>query len=208
MKHKLEKIKIFKQTLKKDSVARGSPIYVLDSDFAKIVAVHSQILLERYKQLNPQKHWTEQQEMTMEIGMAGQKAFEMLLQFTGTSYIINDPIVPYTEQKPYDCFIPKVGTVEVKTVPSGENIKNVIIKQREWHGSNFLIVWQATANSIALIGWLQKDEVESYPITAKGDCPQTRYAAARVIPLINLRSSKSFLEMLPKNQDGCSNTEL
>ena len=208
MKFKLEKIKIFKQTLKKDSVAKGKPIYVLDRDFAKIVNAHSEILLERYKQLNPQKHWTEAQELNMEMGMAGQKAFEMLLQYTGTPYIINDPIVPYTEQKPYDCFIPKVGTVEVKTVPSGENIKNVIIKEREWHGSTFLVVWQATADSLALIGWLRKNEVENYPVVARGESPQTPYAAARVISLSHLKDPKTFLEMLPINQDGVSNVEL
>jgi hypothetical protein len=208
MKFKLRKLKIFKQTLKKDSVASGSLVYVLDKDFAKIVITHSEILLERYKQLNPQKHWTETQELNMEMGMAGQKAFEMLLQYIGTPYIINDPIVPYTEQKPYDCFIPQVGTVEVKTIPAGDRIKNVIIKEREWHGNDFLIVWQATPNSLALIGWLKKNEVENYPVIRRGDCPQTRYAAARVIPLTALRSPKTFLQMLPTNQDTCSNVEL
>lgn len=70
-----------------------------------------------------------------------------------------------------------------------------IIKAKEWHKNNFLIVWKMN-EKLSMIGWLSKEEVESYPITPKGENKFTKYASARVIDLSDLNTSETFLTKL------------
>jgi hypothetical protein len=207
MRLKIREIKLFKQILSVESIKRGRPLYITDPDFLKVAKIHAEILNARYNEM-PHKQWKEQRDKNALIGMEGQIAASLLLQRLGVPHIMNDIIVPYKEQKPYDCFIPTFGTVEIKTEPSGERIRNCIVKAREWHRNNFLMTWQASDEALAFLGWLTGQEVEKVGITGEGESPQTWAAAAYVIPLKSLRSPKTFLEMLPINQDGCSNVEL
>jgi hypothetical protein len=207
MKFKLRKLKIFKQTISAESIKKGRPLYITDPDFLKVAKIHAEILNARYTEMQ-EKQWKEHRDKNALIGMEGQIATSLLFQHLGVPHIINDILVPYKEQKPYDCFIPTVGTVEIKTEPSGKRIRNCIVKAREWHRNDFLMTWQASNEALAFLGWLTGQEVEKVGITGEGESPQTWAAAAYVIPLANLRSPKTFLEMLPLNKDGVSKIEL
>jgi hypothetical protein len=128
------------------------------------------------------------------MGLIGQKAFEIILQKELIPYIPNDPLTSRVYYKNYDFYIPNIGTVEIKTIPSYG--WNAIIKQSEWHGNDFMVAWQMGKEELNMIGWLTKKEVESYPITPKGAAPQTRIASAHVIPMKKLHDPKTFIEKM------------
>jgi len=194
MSEKLEPIKLIQALMVPESVEKGSPAYLADQEFQKWVTENSIVVLQRYKQSHSTLHWTKNEEKNALIGFSGQLAFERLLQYLKMPYDTDEP----TERtrKPFD-FKLSIGTVEVKSYD--HYCRYAIIKESEWKGNDFVVVWQYTDdtyNRIILKGWSTKEELESYPIIPKGECPQTSLASARVIPMERLHDPKMFVEKL------------
>jgi len=194
MSRKLEPIDFIRAIMVPESVEKGTPAYLADQEFQRWVIENSSVVLQRYKQSQSKLHWTKNQEKNALIGFSGQLAFERLLQYLKIPYDTDEP----TERirKPFD-FKLSIGTVEVKSYD--HYCQYTIIKQSEWKGNDFVVVWQYTDNTyerIILKGWLRKAELESYPIIPKGQCPQTSLASARVIPMEKLHDPKTFVEKL------------
>ena len=194
MPEKLEPMDFIRALMEPLSVEKGTPTYTADQGFQQWVIENANVVVERYRQSQSNLHWTKNDLKNALIGFSGQLAFERLLQYLNTPYDTDEPIARI--RKPFD-FKLSIGTVEVKSYD--HYCQYTIIKDGEWKGNDFLIVWQYadnTHNRIILKGWLTKQEVESYPIIPKGECPQTPLASARVIPMKKLHEPKKFIEKM------------
>jgi hypothetical protein len=192
---KLEPIRIIHAIIEPESVEKGTPEYIADQEFQQWVTKNAIIVLQRYKEMHERTQWTKNREKNTLIGFSGQLAFEKLLQYLKIPYDTDEPIERI--RKPFD-FKLSIGTIEVKSYD--HYCEKAIIKESEWKGNDFLIVWKFTDdtyNRIILKGWLTKKEVEFHPITVKGESKYTSYADARVIDMSELHEPKSFLEKLP-----------
>ena len=192
MMPELEPIDVIRAIMEPLSVEKGTPAYIADQEFQQWVIENAKIIVARYEQ--SKSHWKKNELKNALIGFSGQLAFERLLQYLKIAYDTDDPIA--RTRKPFD-FKLSIGTVEVKAYD--HYCRYAIIKESEWKGNDFLIVWQytdSTYDRIILKGWLTKQEVEEYPIIPKGECPQTPLASARVIPMENLHYPKTFVEKL------------
>lgn len=199
MPEKLEPIDVIRAIMEPESVEKGTPAYLADQEFQQWVIENSTVVLQRYRESRSNLHWAKNEEKNTLIGFSGQLAFERLLQYLKTPYDTDEPIARL--RKPFD-FNLSIGTVEVKAYD--HYCRYAIIKESEWKGNDFLIVWQYTDNTynrIILKGWLARAEVESYSIIPKGECPQTSLASARVIPMENLHDPKTFVERLKTEND-------
>jgi len=200
---KLERLSLIRALLVPESVEEGTPLYEVEREFQKWVIEKASILLSRYKQRNLKIHWIKKQERNILIGMCGQLAFQRLLEYLKIPHDADDPSEPV---KPYD-FKLSIGTVEIKTYDY--YCRKAIIKETEWKGSDFLVVWQIadeTEDYISLKGWLSKQEVEIYPIVEKGKSKYTPYESARVIDLLKLNNPKTFLTKLTEAKAKMFNT--
>lgn len=193
MKEKLQPLTLIRALIDLASIEKGTPIYDVEKEFQNWVIEKASILLSRYKQRHPKLHWTNKQERNMLIGMCGQLAFQRLLEYLRISHDADNPSEPV---KPYD-FKLSIGTIEIKTYDY--YCRKAIIKETEWKGSDFLVVWQITdktGDHISLKGWLPKKEVEKYPVIPKGASQYTPYRSARVIDLSDLNKPQKFLTKL------------
>jgi len=186
MSEKLNRIEAIHAVLDPDSVKEGTPAYDVDKEFQQWVYEKSSILLERYKQRHPQTHWKPNELKNMRIGMAGQLAFQHLLEFLKIPHDADDPSEP---AKPYDF---KIGETTIECKAYDYYCDSAVVKK--WKGNDYLVVWQFTdkeAMRIIFKGWLSKKEVESYGTTPKGKSKYTRYGEAIVIPMKDLHPPKT-----------------
>jgi hypothetical protein len=192
MSEKLEPLELYRYSV---SYQKGTeiPICTINEKLKALIELHASWFIEHYEETY-EPHWKENEKTNAFMGLIGQKAFEIILQKEAIPYIPNDPLTSRVYYKNYDFNIPKIGTVEIKTIPSYG--WNVIIKESEWHGNDFMVAWQMGKEELSMVGWLTKSEVESYPITPKGKVPQTRIASARVIPMKDLHAPKTFVDKL------------
>jgi len=196
MTEKLEPLKLIQAIISKESIEEGSPIYNIEKEFQKYVILHADFFIERYKR-GLGRHWTENEPITTRIGISGQKAFELLLQFLEVPYVPNDPIIDQRFQKDYDFFIPKLGKIEVKCYD--HYCRKVLIKPSEWHGNDFLVVWKfrnKKPDTLQMVGWLTNAEVEATPTRKKGQTRFNPYADAKIIDMQELRPPDIFITKL------------
>jgi hypothetical protein len=201
---KLEPLEIIQCLISKESIEEGTPIYNIQKEFMQWVILHADFFLQRYKQ-GIGRHWTENELKTTRIGLAGQKAFELMLQLIEVAYVPNDPVIDQRLQKDYDFFIPPLGKIEVKTYDY--YCRKVLVKPSEWHGNDFLVVWKfrdKEHDSLQMVGWLTKEEVEAIPTTPKGKSKYTMYHEAKVIDMEDLRHPKNFITKLQKTKQQLS----
>lgn len=197
----LDPIEVIRCLISKESVEEGTLIYHIEKEFMKWVILHSQFFLERYKQ-GLGRHWTKNETKTTRIGLAGQKAFELLLQLMEIPYVPNDPVIDQRLEKDYDFLIPTLGKIEVKTYD--HYCRKVLIKPSEWHGNDFLVVWKfrdENGKSLQMIGWLTKEEVEAVPVTSRGATKFNPYNDAMIIDMSELRHPKEFITKLQKTKN-------
>ena len=176
----LEPITVIQMHLVEVSLEEGKPRYSIEPEFKSWCNLHTNFFLNRYHQ-GEGEHWTKNETITTNIGLAGQKAFEMLLQKLECAYVPNDPIIDQRLEKDYDFLIPQLGKIEVKSLD--HYCRKVLIKESEWHSNDFLVVWQFPTDKrkeLRMIGWLTQEEVEAYPIILSslrlsvGNCQTTR----------------------------------
>lgn len=192
----LDPIELIRCFVSEESIHEGSPLYEIEQEFQQWVILHAQFFLERYK-AGLGKHWTENELETTRLGLCGQKAFELMLQKMQVAYVPNDPIIDQRLTKDYDFWIPKIGTIEIKTYLY--YCRKVLVKPSEWHGNDYLIVWQFRDKNqlnLKMIGWLSQAEVEAHPTTKKGKTCFNPYSDAIIIDMTDLRSPEIFITKL------------
>lgn len=194
MSEKLQPLTLIRALLNPESIKEGTPEYIADQEFQKSIAETASVLLSRYTQKR-NIHWNKNEKKNALMGMAGQTAFQKVLEYLKIPYEMDNPIA--TTRKPYDFKI-SLGTIEVKTV--NHYSRKVIIKISEWHGNDYLIVWQVTENGIRLIGWLTQQEVEAYPIRKKRTTKYNPYSTSYIIDLSDLSNSKTFITKLKETK--------
>jgi hypothetical protein len=197
MPEKLEEFKRLPYLMVEESLEKGHPLYDIEEELQKWVILHAEFFLDRYRR-GIGKHWTENELVTTRLGLCGQKIFELMLQLMEVPYVPNDPVIDQRLTKSYDFKIPKLGTIEIKTY--AHYCKKVLIKPSEWHGNDYLVVWQMNKKQdrLRMIGWLPKEEVEAVPTTKKGESRFNPYADAMIIDMTNLRPPKTFITKLQK----------
>ena len=196
MPEELEPLDIIKCLISKESFEKGTPICEIEQEFMQWVILHAEFFLQRYKD-GIGRHWTENELKTTRIGLSGQKAFELMLQLMEIPYVPNDPVIDQRLEKDYDFLISTLGKIEVKTYDY--YCRKVLVKPSEWHGNDFLVVWKfrnKNHDSLQMVGWLTKQEVEATPTIAKGKSRYTPYHEAKVIDMAELRHPKSFITKL------------
>ena len=192
---KLQPLTTLKGYMVEESITEGQPHYIIETEFEKWCKLHASFFLQRYK-AGKGRHWTKNEIRTTNIGMAGHRAFQKLLDKMEVAYIPNDPMLDERQEKDYDFLIPQLGKIEVKTVD--HYCKKVLIKTIEWHGNDFLIVWQIdkTEQHVKMKGWLTKQQVQVYPNTLKGETKYNPYSTAKIIDLSDLNNSETFITKL------------
>jgi hypothetical protein len=194
MPEKLEEFTLIKALLVPESLEKGTPEYEADREFQEWVIKTAAVVLQRYRKKHENEQWTKNRIKNANIGFSGQLAFERLLQYMKIPYETDVPTE--RERRPFD-FKLSIGTIEIKSYDY--YCAKTIIKESEWKGNDFLVVWQYTDNTyqrIRLRGWLTKTEVEEYPILLKGEVKELPFASGRVIPMKNLQRAETFYQKL------------
>jgi len=174
-----------------------SRTYEVEPELLATAKLYSEFFLDRYSK-GRGKHWNKKEERNTYVGLIGQKAFDIICTQLNIPKDSNDPVVDWSAQKPYDFKIPQLGTVEVKCFD--HYCKKVLIKVSEWHGNDFLVVFRLAdekPTKLFLEGWLTRNQVESLPISRKGE-KYTPYADAYITDFQKLNPSSKFLKLLLK----------
>jgi hypothetical protein len=149
--------------------------YKVEPEVIKWARLHAQFFIDRYKEAAEDLHWPEEDERKNYIGMMGHKCFDLTLTQFEIPKVPNDPVVKWLWKRPYDFWIPKVGTVEVKTVDYQPNMKRLIIKESEWHKCDWVVgvkLLDKLPTKVKIVGVAHKDEVEKdFTFTERGEFP-------------------------------------
>jgi len=170
-------------------------IYEVEPEIFAWAKLHADFYLARYAANGRSKHWSEGERRNAYVGLLGQKIFDVICEQLGTPKDHNDAVIDWRRQKPYDFSVPDLGTIEVKTFYN--YCRKVLVKTSEWHGNDFLVVFRLTENpaTVRLEGWLTKQQVESLPVSDKGE-HFTPYAAAYIADFDKLNPANQFVLML------------
>jgi hypothetical protein len=192
---KLEPIKPIRGYITEESLQDGNPEYIIEMEFKEWVKLHRDFFLQRYNE-GKGKHWKTSEMKNVAIGIAGQKAFDMLLSTMKIPRDSNDPLLDQRLQKDYDFLIPAIGKIEVKTID--HYCRKILVKISEWHGNDYLVAWQFNEEQtkIKMIGWLTRKQVEAYPITPKGETKFNPYSDSYIIDTSKLNDSETFIMKL------------
>jgi len=149
--------------------------YYVEPEVLKWAKLHAQFFLERYKETPKEIHWIEGGERNNYIGMMGHKCFDLTLTQYEIPKVPNDPAVKWLWKRPYDFWIPKVGTIEVKTIDYQPNLKRLIIKKSEWHKCDWVVavkLLDKLPTKVKIVGVATKEEVENqFTFAKKGEFP-------------------------------------
>jgi len=159
-----------------------------------LAKLHADFYLDRYAS-GRSKHWSTGEKRNVHVGLLGEKVFDVICQQLAVPKDHNDPVIDWRGEKPYDFYIPDFGTVEVKTFEP--HCRKVLVKVREWHANDFLVVFHLTANptTIRMEGWLTGKQVEALTVSRKGE-QITPYASAYMCDFDSLNPANHFLQML------------
>lgn len=199
----LKPIELIHCMISKESIEKGTPIYTIEREFMAWVCLHADFFLQRYRE-GIGEHWTENEIANVRLGLCGQKAFELMLQLMEIPYVPNDPIIDQRLTKNYDFLIPKLGKIEVKCYK--HYCKKVLIKPNEWHSNDYLVVWKFRSNqqdSLQMVGWQTKNEVELTPTTKKGATIYNPHSDAIIIDMSELRHPEEFITKLRQAKAQC-----
>jgi len=172
-------------------------VYDVEPEVIDWANLHSHFYLIRYRE-GKGKHWSEDEERKAFIGLMGQKIFDIMLQQLAVPKDHNDPVLDWRLEKDYDFKIPELGTVEVKCFDYW--CKKVLIKLDEWHGNDYCVIFQfgdEHPSEVYMMGWLIKEQVESLPISRKGE-HYTPIASAYITNFDRLNPSNKFIKMLER----------
>jgi len=179
---------------------RNAKTYEVEPEILAWAKLHAYFYLDRYKK-DKTPHWKEKEKRKTYIGLVGQKIFDCICLQLDIPKDHNDPILDWRKQKPYDFKIPKLGTVEVKCFDY--YCEKVLVKLAEHHGNDYLVVFRFAdepPTKVILKGWLTRDQVESLPISRKGE-KYTPHEDAYICDFEDLNRASEFLRLLVKAHD-------
>jgi hypothetical protein len=149
--------------------------YKVEPEVIKWARLHAQFFIDRYKEVPEDIHWPEEDERKNYIGMIGHKCFDLTLTQFEIAKVPNDPVAKWLWKRPYDFWIPKVGTIEVKTVDYQPNMKRLIIKKSEWHKCDWVVavkLLDELPRKVKIVGVATKKEVQNdFAFTKEGEFP-------------------------------------
>jgi hypothetical protein len=192
----LEPIRNLQYLLRNSEFYKNELPYDVELEVVAWSKIHAEIFLRRYAK-GKAKHWSENQKRTVYVGMIGQKIFHVICQQIGVPTDVNDATIDWRTKKPYDFFIPMLGTIEVKCYD--HYTSKVLIKVSEWHDNDFLVVFKfrdKQPSRVDMMGWLTKNQVEALPIAKKGETKFSKYADCYHIEFDKLNKAKKFLKMM------------
>ena len=177
-----------------ESLEKGTPRYIIEIEFEKWCELHAGFFIQRYKE-GKGEHWTEKEKRNTYVGLAAQRAFDMLLSKMVILRDSNDPMLDMRQEKDYDVLTP-IGKIEVKGVDHYCEV--VLVKISEWHHSEFLVVWKLNKaeTELEMLGWQSRIQVEAYPQTPKGATKYNPLSDSYVIPLSDLNQPPAFIQKL------------
>lgn len=197
------KIENIMKKWKKSTLHEEEAVYEVETEVIKVARLHADFYIQRYKS-ETSEHWEKDEERKDYMGLLGEKIFDILLQELCIPSDRNDPVIDWRSIKDYDFYISEIGKIEVKTFDYW--CRKVLIKKSEWHGSDYVIVFQfqdALPKEVNLKGWLTKEQVESLPISKKGQVWHdgtcyTPIATAYITDFDSLNPSNKFISKLEK----------
>jgi len=143
----------------------------LERDIPPIALAKARIQVERYMHSKVSENWHDDEELEMNVyGMLAEFAIADLLYELGIASLYNDVIFQdLVGKKPFDFWIPGVGTLEVKAVLPGERRFRFLIKKDKWSGSDYAVCVKFESETrCRIIGYLTREEVEGLPLLKFG----------------------------------------
>ena len=143
----------------------------LERDIPPIALAQARILIERYKNIKVGENWHDDEETEdLVYGMLAELAFADMLYELGIASLYNHVIFQeWVGTKPFDFWIPSVGTLEVKAVLPGEKRYHFLIKKSGWHRSDYAVCLKFESETqCRIIGYLTRKEVEALPLLKFG----------------------------------------
>jgi len=195
-KNKLIKLKATKlENLKKLFKKETCTYEIEEPALFDIVHLYTKFFLKRYAE-GKGEHWDKNDFNNVFNGMLGQKAFEIMLQQFNIAYIPNDPTIDWRGKMDFDFFIPKLGTIEVKTFH--HRCYYTLVKKSEWHDNDFLVVFQTIKErpALKLMGWLYGSEVPKLKFAEKGQYKFSQEHSCYYTTFDKLRPASEFIKML------------
>lgn len=171
-------------------------IYNVESELIKWARLHAEFYIQRYEE-EPEKHWKKGEKRNTFLGLMGQKIFDVVLQQLGVPKDHNDPVIDWRLEKDYDFKVPDFGTIEVKCFDYWH--EKVLIKVSEWHHNDYAVIFKFVdqgPTEVQMRGWLTREQVESLPISRKGQTKYTPLADAYITDFDKLNPSNKFIKML------------
>jgi hypothetical protein len=174
-------------------------IYNVEPEAIEIAELYAKFFLNRYhKQSNG--HWNRNEKRNTFVGLLCQKIFHIILMELAVPCDCNDPLIDWRKQKHFDFNIANFGSVEVKGYDYQSWIRNLLIKQREWHRNDYVVVFKLKdfkPTKVDMMGFLTKEGVERLRISRRGE-PLTPLADAYTTDFGSLKPSYKFISMLRK----------
>ena len=201
MPEELDPLEVIKGLMIKESVKDGNPIYNIEREFSQWIILHAEFFLKRYAQ-GKGKHWIEKERANTRLGLCGELAFKLLLEFLEVPSVHNSPVIDQRLTKDYDFKIPTLGKIEIKTFKA--YCRKVLVKVSEWHGNEYLVAWRLNEppeqqfGNLQMLGWLTKEDIENTPTTPKGATKFNPYSDVKMIDMSKLRPNKTFITKLLK----------
>jgi len=193
-----------------EEIREKNPTFEIEPETVEWARRYAEVFLKR---LNEEGDRWKNQERNNFIGMIGHKCFELTLQQLEIPYAPNDPILDWRTTKNYDFRIPFIGKIEVKTADWPENHIRILIKKREWHGSQYAFgikVLNEKPTQARFYGYATKEEVEGNSNTQydfedalEGTAPWSINDACYWKPLSELHPASEFFHMLQTKTAKC-----
>jgi len=176
---------------------KANPTFEVESNIVKWANFQAKIWLEPLK-YSAHTHWTEEEERNNYFGLLGEKCFELTLIQMDIPHIYNEPLIEWSPKKPYDFKIPKIETIQVKTVDYPENDRRVLVKCEEYHNEDYVLALKlldAKPEKIKFMGYATRKEVLETFTHAKNEFPCEK-APCYWQFLNKLHSASDFFNML------------
>jgi hypothetical protein len=176
---------------------KANPTFEVESDIVEWAKFQATIWLQRWKTRSG-THWTEEEERNNYFGLLGEKCFELTLNQMDISHIFNEPLIEWKPNKPYDFKIPKIETIQVKTVDYPENHIRLMVKCEEYHNEDYVFALKLLdkkPEKIKFMGYATSKEVLETFTYAKNEFPCEK-APCYWQFLNKLHSASDFFNML------------
>jgi len=168
---KIERLKIIVAKIDEGTLDKPQLTVEIEPEIFEWAKFITEKVIPRYGK----DHWQEDQEDKNFFGYLGQKIFESILLELKIPHLHADPlyrdfkVFRSLKMRPFDFYIPELGTFEVKATPPGEKYTRFLANVRRWQREKGEYAVAIKTDSIEskeahLCGYLYGYEVEQLPI--------------------------------------------